>query len=142
MRYFRVEGDTSLPFYIPKITMQHARLLEKRVMQPQSLLPDAERHLLAVQSACTRWAKEFGTPLSTEICLRSCTAHASAFIPLWNLRRKDLEILQELRPHLVGITARPFAFGLKLLFKVRYFPCPTSSIDKDLEKILKEYAEK
>ena len=141
MRYFCVKGDLSFPLYIPQITTRNARLLKEYTTQKESFLPDAENDLLAVQSACTRWAKEFRTEYSTEICLRSSIANITVFVPLWNLRHKDWELLQQLRSHLVGITAHPFAFGLKILFKVKYFPCQISNVEKDLKEILQNYVD-
>ena len=141
MRYFCVKGNAALPLYLPKITARHARLLARCVTQNQGFLPDAEKHLLAVQAACAQLAKEHRTGYSTELCLRTGIAHASVFVPRWNLRRKDWELLHTLRPHLVGLVASPFAFGLNLLFKVRYFPCQASSIEQDLKEISEKYTD-
>ena len=141
MRYFCVRGDPSFPFYIPKITSRNARLLKDYTAQKQSFLADAENNLHAVQAACARLAKEFHTEYSTEICLQSNTVRVNVFLPLWNLRCKDWELLQQLSPYLIGISAQPFAFGLKILFKVKYFPRQASSVEKDLQEILEKYTD-
>ena len=141
MRYFCVKGNAALPLYLPKITARHARLLERHIMQNHSFLPDAEKHLLAVQAACAQLTGERRTGYSTKLCLHTGTAHVSVFVPRWNLRPKDLELLRALRPHLVGLVASPFAFGLKLLFKVRYFPHQASSVEQDLREISEKYTD-
>ena len=44
----------------------------------------------------------------------------------------------------IGATAsaKPFAFGLKIVFNARYFPRQASRIEQDLEEIYHNYVEK
>ncbi len=142
MRYFCVTGGDMFSFRIPKITTRDMRLLERYAAQKDSFLFDAERNLRAVQSKCEYLAKVFGVSYSTVICLRSHVANVSIFLPLWDLGREEWALLQRLRPCLAGITVYPFRFGLKIIFKIKYFGDETICVEKDLGEILQNYVKK
>ncbi len=142
MKRYDVNGGDLFPFAIPKITSRDVRLLERFDPTKDSFCTDAEQNLRTVQGACDRLAKKYGVSYSTELSLPARSAHVGIFLPLWNLRHEEWEILNKLRPHLIGASAKPFAFGLKILFKVRYFPRQESRIERDLEEIYRHYVEK
>ncbi len=142
MKRYDVNGGDLFPFAIPKITSRDVRLLERFDPTKDSFCTDAERNLRAVQATCGRLAKKYGVSYSTEISLPDHSAHISIFLPLWNLRHEEWEIFNRLRPHLVGASAKPFAFGLKIVFNARYFPRQASRIEQDLEEIYHNYVEK
>ena len=142
MKYYCVNGGGLFPFDIPKITTRDMRLLEKNSAQKECFSPDAEQNLRIVQCKGAQLAKAFGVSFSTTVCLRSRAAYVSIFLPLWNLRREEWNLLQQLRPHLSGIHASPFRFGLKILFHIKYFGNEENRIEKDLAEIYQKYTDK
>ena len=142
MKYFRISGGDVFPFSLPKITTRDVRLLERSTAPTAGLAPGAEQNLRAVQAECARWAAAFGANYSTQICLHTKTACVDAFLPLWTLRHCDREVLLRLRPHLCGITVSPFGFGLKIVFKVKYFHGAPCRIDQELACVFRDYTEK
>ena len=142
MKYFRVNGGDLFPFVIRPITSRDVQLLERLDTQKDGFCAKAEQNLRAVQAACDRLAKAFGVSYSTEISLPDRTAHVGIFLPLWNLRHEEWQICNRLCPHLVGISAHPFAFGLKIVFRVRYFPHQASHLETDMAEFHRNYVEK
>ena len=141
MKYFRVNGGEIFPFYLPRITSHNVHLLEKYDTQKESFSPVAEQNLRTVQSACTQLAKPFGLAYSTEICLRTHTAHVCVFLPLWYLTKKEIELLWRLKPYLAGIDVHPFGFGLRIIFKIKYFGDEAEHVEKNMKEILLNYTE-
>ncbi len=142
MKYFCVNGGDIFSFHLPKITTRDVRLLEGCVGQKDNFYRGAEQNLRTVQSKCENYAKAFGVSYSTEICLRSRTANISIFLPLWYLRRGEWALLQQLRPCLAGINVHPFRFGLKIVFRIKYFGDEPDCVEKDLGEILQSHVEK
>ena len=137
-----VENGTFFPFSISKITARDLRFLENHYTQKECFTLDAERNLRAVQSVCEHLSKAFGVSYSTEICLRSRKARICIFLPLWNLRQAEWALLREARPFLVGVSASPYAFGLKTIFCVKYFGDEADYTEKDLKELHQHYTDK
>ncbi len=142
MKYFCVNGGDIFSFRLPKITTRDVRLLERYTGQKDSFSLDAEQNLRTVQSKCEYYAKTFGVPYSTEICLRSRIACVNIFLPLWYLRHEEWALLQQLRPCLAGISVYPFRFGLKIVFAIKYFGDESGCAEKDLDQIFQNYVKK
>ena len=111
MKRYDVNGGDLFPFAIPKITSRDVRILERFDPTKDSFCTDAERNLRAVQATCGRLAKKYGGSYSTEISLPDHPAHISIFLPLWNLRHEEWEILTDFVPILSVQAQSPLRLG-------------------------------